>query len=90
MRDLPRVLKQMGGYGILPRAETCDKLLAACVRTNELDTAREVLALAKRAGHALDPKGIAAFEKKAARLSGGGGGSSSSSKAKRPQVSGTS
>ena len=79
---LPRVLDQMGGYGILPRAETCDRLLAACVRTGEIGIGERVLAVAKRAGHTLEPKGIAAYEKRK-RMSAG---SSSSGDKPRPRV----
>ena len=70
LQYLPRVLKQMKSYRILPRAETCDTLLAACVKYGELETGREVLEIAERAGHELDPVGLAAFERRAAILEG--------------------
>ena len=70
LQYLPRVLKQMGSYRILPRAETCDTLLAACVKHGELATGRDVLELARRAGHELEPTGVEAFERKVAQLEG--------------------
>ena len=38
---LPRVLKQMGSHGVLPRAETCARLVGACVSAGELGTAEQ-------------------------------------------------
>lgn len=70
LQYLPRVLKQMRSYRILPRAETCDTLLAACARHGELATGREVLQLAKMAGHTLNPAGVSAFERRVAALEG--------------------
>ena len=55
MQALPRVLTHMDRHGILPRAETCERLVAACFATKQLLTARQVLQLAKRAGHEVDP-----------------------------------
>ena len=55
MQALPRVLAHMDRHGILPRAETCERLVAACFATKQLLTARQVLQLAKRAGHEVDP-----------------------------------
>ena len=60
---LPRVLNQMGRHGVLPRAETCDNLLRACVKHGHLETARRVVELAESAGHELDEAGVQAFEK---------------------------
>lgn len=88
---LPRVLKQMGSYGILPRAETCENLLSACLKHaslergptgyddfteggTHLDTAREVLAVAQRAGHELSPALVEAFERAEAGLLDGPSG----------------
>ena len=51
---LPRVLAEMSSHGVLPRAEACERLLAACVETKRLETAQQVLKLADRAGHQLD------------------------------------
>jgi len=56
VRHLPGLLKQMGSHGVLPRAETCDRLIGACLDAHEFDVAREVVALAQRAGHSLDPE----------------------------------
>jgi pentatricopeptide repeat protein len=72
LRYLPRVLSQMGGHGVLPRAETCDRLISECVRAGELDTASEVLQIARRAGHELDAKGVAALERRLAANGGPG------------------
>lgn len=60
---LPRVLNQMGRHGVLPRAETCDNLLRACVKHGHLETARRVVEIAESAGHELDAAGVQAFEK---------------------------
>lgn len=54
MDALPRVLGWMGRQGVLPRDEACERLLGACVETRQLQTAKQVLKLAARAGHTLD------------------------------------
>ena len=74
LQYLPRVLAQMRSYRILPRAETCDTLLKACVQYGELGTAREVLQVAERAGHTLDAKVVASYEERRAVLEEGRGG----------------
>jgi pentatricopeptide repeat protein len=74
VRYLPRVLSQMRSHGVLPREATCNRLLNACVRYGELDTAREVLSLAERAGHTLDPLAIEAYELSVAKLDGDSAG----------------
>jgi len=56
IQSLPRVLQLMGRYGVLPRAETCDRLLASCIATGEFQIAEQVLSIAARAGHELNPE----------------------------------
>ena len=63
VRYLPAVLQQMGSMGILPREETCDNLLAACIATGELGIGRQVLEVAGKAGHEIDPQRLTAFER---------------------------
>ena len=60
----------MHSYRVLPRDKTCDTLLAACVAYGELETAKQVLQLAERAGHELDPKGVEAYERRVASVEG--------------------
>jgi tetratricopeptide (TPR) repeat protein len=79
---LPRVLNQMASYGVLPRVETCENLLTACLKHahlergptgddvvagfvggTHLDTARQVIAVAERAGHELSPALLEEFER---------------------------
>jgi len=70
LQYLPRVLGFMRSYRITPRAQTCDTLLARCVAYGELETAREVLELARVAGHKLNATGIAAYERRVASVEG--------------------
>ena len=61
LQYLPRILSQMQSYRVLPRAQTCDNLLHACIKHKELDIAREVLRMAQSAGHELDAERVKAF-----------------------------
>ena len=70
LQYLPRVLARMHSYRVLPRDKTCDTLLAACVAYGELETAKQVLQVAERAGHELDPKGVEAYERRVASVEG--------------------
>ena len=54
VRHLPSLLDQMGRQGVLPRKETCERLLGACLQCGELEVARRVALVAERAGHTLD------------------------------------
>lgn len=65
---LPRVLAEMSSHGVLPRAEACERLLTACVETQRLETAQQVLKLAGRAGHELDPGALDAVKRLELRL----------------------
>ena len=47
MQALPRVLTHMGQHGVMPRADACERLLAACVATKQMPAARQV----RRAAH---------------------------------------
>lgn len=51
---LPKVLALMKSHGVLPRVETCERLLGACVKAGAIDTAGQVLQLAQRSGQLYD------------------------------------
>ena len=60
VRHLPRLLHEMGSHGVLPRVETCERLVRSCLEVDELGIAQQVVQLAARAGHTIDPKLAAA------------------------------
>lgn len=60
LHKLPRILELMGSHGILPRPQTCERLLESCVATGELELGRKVLELAPHAKVAINPKLVAA------------------------------
>jgi PAS domain-containing protein len=60
VRHLPRLLHEMGSHGVLPRVETCERLVRSCLEVDELEIAQQVVQLAARAGHTIDPKLAAA------------------------------
>ena len=62
IQHLPRVLRQMNRQGVLPRSETCERLISTCLDLNELEIAHEVARLATKSGHELDPQIITRFE----------------------------
>jgi len=64
VRHLPPLLTQMNRHGVLPRVETCEKLLHACLATGELAPVPQVLQLASRAGHELDERLLAKVQKR--------------------------
>ncbi|KAL3928528.1 MAG: hypothetical protein SGPRY_002348 [Prymnesium sp.] len=59
LHKLPRILELMGSHGILPRPQTCERLLQSCVATGELELGREVLKLAPHAKLKIDPNLVA-------------------------------
>lgn len=70
IRHLPALLRQMGAHGVLPRAETCERLIGACLDAKELEIAQTVVQVAAGAGHELDPTLIEAVEN-GGRVAGG-------------------
>ena len=63
VRHLPSLLEQMGKHGVLPRAETCERLVGACLDVHEIEIAKRVLHIADHAGHDLDPRIVEAVER---------------------------
>ena len=71
LRYLPRVLKQMGSYGVNPRVETCERLLKACLKHDELEGAGAVMRIAQRARHTLTPSIVARYERRVSLAANG-------------------
>jgi len=82
VRHLPRLLKQMGSHGVLPRTETCERLIGACLRAKEVDIARDVLDLARSAGQSVDPQLVDAVEQ-GGRVDDGSSGTASGEDARQ-------
>ena len=55
IKELPQVLKIMRRHGVLPREETCENLIVASLKAQELGIAEEVLTLASNSGHSINP-----------------------------------
>mmetsp|Transcript_7547 Transcript_7547/g.12816 ORF Transcript_7547/g.12816 Transcript_7547/m.12816 type:complete len:404 (+) Transcript_7547:62-1273(+) len=60
--ELPKVLKIMTRHGVMPRQETCDRLLESCLNATKLSVADDVITIANRAGHTLNPVLVKRFE----------------------------
>ncbi|KAL1530326.1 hypothetical protein AB1Y20_001235 [Prymnesium parvum] len=60
LHTLPRILELMQSHGIIPRPQTCERLLDSCIAAGELELGRRILALAPDAKIKIKPSLLAA------------------------------
>eukprot|EP00965_Chrysotila_dentata_P032438 1081454-Pleurochrysis_carterae.AAC.3 len=63
LQKLPRILELMGRQGVLPQTETCDRILATCIKYEQLPIAQKLLDFAQKVRQPMDLKLVHRAEK---------------------------